>query len=322
MQINWVDILIFVVIGYQSYIGWSRGSLSLLANLGSFLGSLWMAIRFHGAVGDFLGEKFGVSAPWVDGIGYLVVAIVTQFIFEALLLYVVNLLPKKYLASKINHWLGSMLSVANSVILLSFFILLILALPLRGSLKQDVKKSHIAQFLALLSERYGGDMRDSVKDLANKATKFFTVEPNSSQSVSLDIPAQGMVYTIDSESENQMITLVNRERLSLSISPLVLDVSITNVAREKSLDMFKRRYFSHYDPDGKNAVDRMDKANVIYKIVGENLAFAPDILSAHSGLMDSEGHRKNILDERFGRIGIGVMDGGVYGKMFTQIFAD
>jgi uncharacterized protein YkwD len=38
--------------------------------------------------------------------------------------------------------------------------------------------------------------------------------------------------------------------------------------------------------------------------------------------MNSEGHRKNILDPEFKRLGIGVIDNGVYGKMFVQIFTD
>lgn len=40
------------------------------------------------------------------------------------------------------------------------------------------------------------------------------------------------------------------------------------------------------------------------------------------GLMDSPGHRRNILDPAFAKIGIGVIDGGVYGKMTTQLFTD
>jgi len=72
----------------------------------------------------------------------------------------------------------------------------------------------------------------------------------------------------------------------------------------------------------KNQIDRLEKAGVSYSIAGENLALAPTVQTAHTGLMNSEGHRANILEPQFKRVGIGVIDNGIYGKMFVQIFTD
>jgi uncharacterized protein YkwD len=68
--------------------------------------------------------------------------------------------------------------------------------------------------------------------------------------------------------------------------------------------------------------DRLQEHNVRYFLAGENLALAPTLNTAHEGLMNSPGHRANILEKNFRRIGIGVIDNGVYGKMFVQVFAD
>jgi len=46
------------------------------------------------------------------------------------------------------------------------------------------------------------------------------------------------------------------------------------------------------------------------------------VSTAHVGLMNSEGHRENILDPKLNKIGIGVIDNGVYGKMFVQVFTN
>ncbi|KKR60955.1 MAG: hypothetical protein UT99_C0004G0001, partial [Candidatus Curtissbacteria bacterium GW2011_GWA2_40_31] len=89
-----------------------------------------------------------------------------------------------------------------------------------------------------------------------------------------------------------------------------------------SKDMFKRGYFSHYSPEGKDVGDRLEDSSINYSLAGENLALAPDVIRAHNGLMNSEGHRRNILDPAFSKIGIGAIDGGVYGKMFTQVFTN
>jgi uncharacterized protein YkwD len=84
--------------------------------------------------------------------------------------------------------------------------------------------------------------------------------------------------------------------------------------------MFARGYFSHVSPDGKDLADRMQRAKAGYLTAGENLALAPTLFSAHSGLMRSPGHRANILRPQFGRVGIGILDGGTRGLMVTQAF--
>jgi uncharacterized protein YkwD len=84
--------------------------------------------------------------------------------------------------------------------------------------------------------------------------------------------------------------------------------------------MFARSYFSHVSPEGEDLSNRMREARVGYLAAGENLALAPTLFSAHSGLMQSPGHRANILRPQFGRLGIGILDGGRHGLMVTQAF--
>jgi uncharacterized protein YkwD len=64
----------------------------------------------------------------------------------------------------------------------------------------------------------------------------------------------------------------------------------------------------------------MHEANVRFLTAGENLALAPTLEIAHRGLMNSPGHRANILNPDFGRVGIGIMDGGMRGLMVSQEF--
>jgi uncharacterized protein YkwD len=86
--------------------------------------------------------------------------------------------------------------------------------------------------------------------------------------------------------------------------------------------MFTRGYFSHYTPGGVSPFDRMADAGVTYVYAGENLALAPSTDLAMQGLMNSPGHRANILNPNFNKIGIGVIDGGIYGKMYSQEFTN
>ena len=95
---------------------------------------------------------------------------------------------------------------------------------------------------------------------------------------------------------------------------------MTKLARAHSNDMFVRGYFAHNTPEGKNPFDRMKEARISYLAAGENLALAQTLEIAHTGLMNSPGHRANILNPAFGRLGIGIMDGGFYGLMISQEF--
>jgi uncharacterized protein YkwD len=120
--------------------------------------------------------------------------------------------------------------------------------------------------------------------------------------------------------EAEMLRMINKERENEGLSPLLPDPDMTQVAREHSSDMFMRGYFSHYTPDNISPFDRMKESNLRYIHAGENVSMAPTLASSHRGLMKSPGHRENILKPSFGRIGIGIMDGGRYGLMVTQDF--
>jgi uncharacterized protein YkwD len=117
-----------------------------------------------------------------------------------------------------------------------------------------------------------------------------------------------------------MLALVNMERKKHGLKSLTGDPEMTTVARKHSKDMFGRGYFSHTSPEGFTPFDRMARDGVTFLTAGENLALAQTLTIAHNGLMKSPGHRANILNPAFGRLGIGILDGGIYGFMVTQNF--
>ena len=147
-----------------------------------------------------------------------------------------------------------------------------------------------------------------------------TVKPESNELVNLRFTVQN--GTIDEEAEQEMFRLVNTERTKAGLELLAFDNQLRDVARNHSTDMFKRGYFSHYTPDGVSPFDRMNNEDIEYIYAGENLALAPSTQLAMQGLMNSPGHRANILNPNFKKIGVGVIDGGIYGKMYSQEFTN
>lgn len=127
---------------------------------------------------------------------------------------------------------------------------------------------------------------------------------------------------LDKLAEEELFRLVNDERLRSGFDALEWDEGLAVVAREHSQDMWERKYFAHKNPDGETALERLQDEDLFFNKVGENLALTRTVERAHEGLMNSPGHRRNILDPEFKKIGIGVIDGGIYGKMFTQNFSN
>ncbi len=122
------------------------------------------------------------------------------------------------------------------------------------------------------------------------------------------------------QAEQQMLDLVNRERTSRGLPPLQADPELTRLARLKSQDMINLNYFAHQSPTYGSPFEMMRAAGVTYRTAGENLAGASGVERAHTALMNSSGHRANILNPGFTHIGIGIITGGSYGMMFTQLF--
>lgn len=121
------------------------------------------------------------------------------------------------------------------------------------------------------------------------------------------------------DAERAMLEAVNRERRERGLAPLAWCRSCAEVARAHSKDMYRGGYFSHEDLDGNDPFDRMKAARIPYEAAGENLALAPTVDEAHTGLMTSPDHRANILRAEFDEVGIGTYE-GPYGLMFTQVF--
>lgn len=132
-------------------------------------------------------------------------------------------------------------------------------------------------------------------------------------------PAPAPINGLTSD-ESKMVNLVNQERMNQGVKPLGVNMQLVSLARKKSQDMIDKNYFSHTSPTYGSPFDMMRNAGVSFRTAGENIAGAATTESAHQSLMNSPGHRANILNTSFSQIGIGIVSGSIYGKMFTQMF--
>ena len=121
--------------------------------------------------------------------------------------------------------------------------------------------------------------------------------------------------------ETQLLTLVNRERRKAKLPLFTLDSAMSNVSRKHSYDMAMRDFFSHKNKQGQSPFDRMRQAGINFQAAAENIAYASEVLEIHKNLMNSPGHRANIMNPRYNKIGIGIVP-FKYGLMTTQLFTN
>lgn len=129
-----------------------------------------------------------------------------------------------------------------------------------------------------------------------------------------DIPKPSSSLTSE---EKQLIDLINQERTARGLKPLQIDMTLVQLAKEKSHEMASTGEVAHYARSKFHSI--LDAAGVQYKLAGENLAKAASLTRVHNGLMDSSGHRANILSSAYTHVGVGIVK---YGTMYyaTEIF--
>lgn len=146
------------------------------------------------------------------------------------------------------------------------------------------------------------------KDLANEPT---------------NPPVEAEVETgVNLESYKQeVLRLVNIERAKEGLCALSMDYTLSNVAQLKSQDMIDNDYFAHNSPIYGTPFEMMKSHGITYRVAGENIAMGHSTpQEVVNGWMNSEGHRKNIMNGRFTNLGMGIAQSSSGRIYWTQMF--
>lgn len=121
---------------------------------------------------------------------------------------------------------------------------------------------------------------------------------------------------IEMAQARQIFDVTNVIRKRHHLKPLKWSDAVAKVAYGHSQDMEMNQYFSHDSPQHGTVGNRLTKGAVSFQLAGENIAAQyTDGLAAVEGWLNSEGHRKILLEEDFTHLGV-----GVYKKYYTQNF--
>ncbi len=117
---------------------------------------------------------------------------------------------------------------------------------------------------------------------------------------------------------SQVAQLVNAERAKAGLSPVTLDATLSKAAQVRAKETVS--YFSHTRPNGNTFSSAITEQGISFRGAGENIAYGQKTpQEVMNGWMNSAGHRANILNANFTKIGVGYyQQNGV--NYWTQLF--
>ena len=128
-------------------------------------------------------------------------------------------------------------------------------------------------------------------------------------------PTQNLSYA------EQVVNLVNEERAKIGLNALTIDSNLQNAAQIRATEI--EISFSHTRPNGTSFATAIREQGISYRTAGENIAYGQrspeEVVEAW---MNSEGHRANILNANFNKIGVGYYQNNRGVKYWSQEFTN
>jgi uncharacterized protein YkwD len=148
------------------------------------------------------------------------------------------------------------------------------------------------------------------------STQVNASSPSTQQNPST-APATKLAYRATDQIRQIALELVNHDRAAQGIAPLVEDRLLSSAAELHALDMARRGYFDHYNPNGQGPTARFIALGGNSPGVAENIVYTfhqgkhprvtvNNLREFQQRWMNSAGHRRNLLNSRYTSFGYGV----------------
>ncbi|HEX9268866.1 MAG TPA: CvpA family protein [Candidatus Limnocylindria bacterium] len=317
---NAIDLLLVAAVVFAAASGVRAGFVATLYALSGWIVALVSALALLSPAAGLL-ASVGLTSPVARLVAFAVILIAVETLFAAVGAAVVvpfaRRLHRDRALAVVDRAFGVLPSVLRMLVVAAIGLAAALVLPVGNEVRTAIDGSAIAR--ALVAQVDAVQPQLGALTGEGEGAPLFVTRLAAEDSQTLDLPTD-LALAADPDAERQMLALVNDERTARGLRPLELDERLVAVAREHSEEMLRLRYFGHRSPISGSPFDRLAQAGIRYVRAGENLAYTRSVTGAHRALMDSEGHRENVLRPEFVRVGIGVVSAGPYGRMFTQVF--
>jgi uncharacterized membrane protein required for colicin V production len=319
-----IDFLALLLLAYLLVRGWTRGFVREAFDLAGLIVGIILAFRLAPLVGALFTALFGFSEPVARLIGGSVVffavgagaAIGTRLIEGRFRMPGLN---------GVNRAGGASLAAAWGVFVATLVMTIGVILPMPPTVAGHFDDSVVARTLTnpdgLPQDVFTDVAGDRIVEAMLKLRELVgdrkvVIGPGESLEIP---PADPDDLERDRDAAEEIFEKVNASRVEAGLQPLRWSGDLADVAARHAREMYVEGYFAHESPRTGSVGDRLRAAGISYRLAGENLALAATPNEVHNGLMDSPGHRANILGREFATVGIAVIRGPL-GLMTVQVF--
>lgn len=319
-----IDLLALTFLAYLLVRGWARGFVREALDLAGLLFGTILAFRFAPLVGGVLVALFGLS----EGVARLIGGTVVFFGVGVGAAVAVRLIEGRFRLpglNGVNRAGGAGLAAAWGVFVATLVLTIGVILPMPPTVAGYFDDSLVTRALTdpeglpqdVFTDVAGDRIVEALLNLRELVgDSKVVIGPGDS----LEIPAADEEdLDRDLAAAELIFEKVNQARVDAGLQALQWSDDLSEVSAGHAREMYLEGYFAHESPTTGNVGDRLRAAAISYRLAGENLALAATPNEVHNGLMDSPGHRANILGEEFLMVGIAVIRGPL-GLMTVQVF--
>ncbi len=319
-----LDLLLGFSLAFLLLRGWLRGFVREAFDLAGLILGAVLAFRLGAPVGRVLHDMSGVAEDLTRLAGGVIVFFAVG-LAAALGARAVERTAERPGLNLVNRASGAALAGLWGVFLATLLLTLLAVLPLPGAVASRVDGSVVSQALTdpagvpqrLFSGLSGDRVVATLLELRDAVgVRRVTLEGDE---VLVLPPAEPARLERDPAAAADVYERLNRARVDAGEDPLAWAPALAEVAAGYARQMYVTGRFAHADAGGRVAADRLQDAGLTYRVAGENLALAATPADVHRGLLDSPGHRANMLAPEFSRVGVAVVSGPL-GLMTVQVF--
>src|SRR4030067_124415 len=226
IPLNWIDFLVIIVVVFYAIEGYSQGFYLALLDFISFILAFIFGLSFYYHLSNLLIKFLSIPQGFAKALGFFLVAFLTEVIISFLLRTFVKRtaffknLYKSSVHRTLNDLLGIIPGAFSAIVLIAFILTMIITLPVSAYLKKAVSSSILGSRLVTNTQGLGKNINNVFGGAVNEGIAFFTVEPKSNETISLNFKTNKT--TVDEAAEKEMFLMVNNERQSQGVGQLRL----------------------------------------------------------------------------------------------------
>ena len=319
-----IDVVAVVAFAVLLVRGWVRGFVREAMDLAALIVGTVLAFRLAPVVGKAVSGMFG----WSEAAGRLLGGTIVFFGVGVGAALLTRLIEQRFTMpglTRVNRAGGAGLAAAWGVFVATLILTIGVVLPMPSAVAGTLDDSIVTRTLTdpegipqeVFTDLAGDRIVEALVNLRELVgDRRVIIGPGEVLEIP---PADPNRLREDPAAARAIFEKVNAAREDAGVPRLRWRDDLAEVAAGHVLEMYLVGYFAHESPETGTVGDRLRAAGISYAIAGENLALAATPDEVHDGLMDSPGHRANILSGEFRRVGIAVVRGPL-GLMTVQVF--